>query len=193
MIGVIKQSFSKAIESLQEAIEIEAKSKTEAVRIKKKLEVDVVDIETNIEYANATNVETQKTIQKILFQVKEAQEKVNQESQVKSSAEENLVQAERKCTANRNALEEAKSLLDQVDRNRRIAEQELADANEELSEGVVLNQATLASKRRLEHELSALEVSAYKYFIHKMIIPRPILMICPMKSTCLKQRLRKSW
>jgi len=63
---------------------------------------------------------------------------------------------ERKLNANRNALEEARSMLEQSDRNRRITETELADCNEQLSEAVVINQAVTSSKRKLEAELSTL-------------------------------------
>lgn len=40
--------------------------------------------------------------------------------------------ADRRAHANQNALEESRTLLEQVDRNRRILEQELADTNETL-------------------------------------------------------------
>ena len=38
-------------------------------------------------------------------------------------AQDNLVAAERKANANKNALEEARTLLEQTDRNRRVLEQ----------------------------------------------------------------------
>ena len=38
-------------------------------------------------------------------------------------AQDSLVAAERKANANKNALEEARTLLEQTDRNRRVLEQ----------------------------------------------------------------------
>ena len=40
----------------------------------------------------------------------------------------------------------------------RAVEQELSDANEQLSEAVVSNQAITAAKRKMEQELSTLQV-----------------------------------
>ena len=41
----------------------------------------------------------------------------------------------------------------------RAVEQELSDANEQLSESVVTNQAITAAKRKMEQEMSTLQVS----------------------------------
>merc|ERR1719378_939890 len=97
-----------------------------------------------------------KTIQKYSQQVRDVQAKLDEESHAKSAAHDALVAAERKCNANRNALEEARTMLEQSDRNRRAVEQELADANEQLSEAVVCNQAVTAAKRKMEQEMTTL-------------------------------------
>jgi hypothetical protein len=52
-------------------------------------------------------------------------------------------------------------MLEQSDRNRRAVEQELSDANEQLSEAVVCNQAVTAAKRKFEQEMTTLNVSFY--------------------------------
>merc|ERR1740129_625819 len=57
-----KKNMTKAIESMQSAVETESKGKAEALRMKKKLETDVVDLDCNLEHANAANAETQRTI-----------------------------------------------------------------------------------------------------------------------------------
>merc|ERR1711902_123304 len=64
--------------------------------------------------------------------------------------------AEKKSNATQNALEEARTLLEQADRNRRTTEQELADVNESLSDATVQNQAIAAAKRKLDSELQTL-------------------------------------
>merc|ERR1719347_1548300 len=114
---LIRKNQTKALESMQAALEVETKSKTEAVRMKKKLETDVLDLEAGLEHANAANAETQKTIQKYSLQVRDVQAKLDEESHAKSAAHDALVSAERKCNANRNALEESRTLLEQSDRN----------------------------------------------------------------------------
>lgn len=55
-----------------------------------------------------------------------------------------------------NALEEARTLLEQSDRARRSAEQELSDTNEQLSDLTCQNQAISGAKRKLESEIQTL-------------------------------------
>jgi len=153
---MVRKTQTRAIESMQSALEVETKAKTEALRMKKKLETDVADLEVALEHANANNAETQRAIQKYQLQVRDVQAKFEEESRAKNIAQDNLVAAERKANANKNALEEARTLLEQTDRNRRVLEQDLSDANEQLSEAVVSNQAITASKRKLEQEHATL-------------------------------------
>jgi len=152
----IKKNMSKAIEGMQSALETESKGKAEALRMKKKLESDVGELEMSLEHANASNVESQKSIKKYQIQIREAQAKLEDEQREKEAARDQLVAADRKAHAMQNALEEARTLLEQSDRNRRVTEQELSDVNESLSEATVQNQAIAAAKRKLESEMQTL-------------------------------------
>jgi len=152
----IKKNMSKAIEGMQSALETESKGKAEALRMKKKLESDVGELEMSLEHANASNVESQKSIKKYQLQIREAQAKLEDEQREKEAARDQLVAVDRKAHAMQNALEEARTLLEQSDRNRRVTEQELSDVNESLSEATVQNQAIAAAKRKLESEMQTL-------------------------------------
>merc|ERR1711981_1180417 len=129
-----KKNFAKAIDGMQMELESETKGKVEALRMKKKLECDVCDLGVALEHANAANAESQRTI-------KEVQAKYEEEVRAKTAAQDSLIAAERRVNANQNALEEARTLLEQSDRNRRMIEQELADTNETLSQQTCTNQA----------------------------------------------------
>merc|ERR1712106_1096159 len=72
-----------------------------------------------------------------------------------SAAADAKVTAERKAAAMQNALEEGRALLETADRQRRSAEQELADTNENLADLGNVNQSIAAAKRKLESELDA--------------------------------------
>merc|ERR1711953_596885 len=63
---------------------------------------------------------------------------------------------ERRANSNQNALEEARTLLEQADRSRRMTEQELSDTNEQLSDLTCTNQAIAGVKRKLETEMQTL-------------------------------------
>merc|ERR1739848_946960 len=152
----VKKNQSKALEALQGALETESKGKAEALRMKKKLETDVADLELALEHANAGALETQATIKKYQGQVRDAQAKVDEESHLKSVAQDDKVNAERRTAAIQNALEEGRTLLEQADRARRALEQELADSNESLADLSNTNQAIAAAKRKMESELNTL-------------------------------------
>jgi len=186
---MIRKNQTKAIEGMQATLEAETKSKAEALRMKKKLETDVLDLETGLDHANAANQETQKTIQKYGQQVRDIQAKLEAESHAKSAAHDGLVSAERKCNANKNALEEARTLLEQCDRNRRAVEQELSDSNEQLSEAVVTNQAITAAKRKMEQEMSTLQ-SELDEMAHEAAMSEEVAMKAMMDAARLAEELR---
>merc|ERR1712033_14272 len=141
---------------MQMALEAETKGKVEALRMKKKLETDVVDLGVALEHANAANAESQRNIKRIQTTIREIRAKYEDEVRAKSAAQDSLIAAERRVNANQNALEEARTLLEQSDRNRRMIEQELADTNETLSQQTCTNQAINGAKMKCEQEMGAM-------------------------------------
>merc|ERR1711972_614373 len=81
---------------------------------------------------------------------------MGEEVRAKTAAQDSLIAAERRVNANQNALEEARTLLEQSDRNRRMIEQELADTNETLPDQTCTNQAINGAKSKCEQELNNL-------------------------------------
>merc|ERR1712142_1054266 len=154
--AMVRKNQAKALDSMQAALETEAKGKAEALRMKKKLEADAADLSLELEHAIAGNAETQNTIKKYQLQVRDAQAKVDEESAAKSAAADAKVAADRKAAAMQNALEESRALLETADRQRRSAEQELADTNETLADLRNVNQSIAAAKRKLESEFNQL-------------------------------------
>merc|ERR1719175_250645 len=145
-LAMVRKNQAKALDSMQTALETEAKGKAEALRMKKKLESDAADLGLALEHAIAGNAETQSTIKKYQLQVRDAQAKVDGESQAKSAAADAKVAADRKAAAMQNCLEE-----------RRAAEQELADTNENLADLSNVNQSIAAARRKLESEFNQLQ------------------------------------
>merc|ERR1711973_215968 len=151
-----KKNFSKAIDAMQASLEIESKGKCEALRMKKKLESDVGELEISLEHANAANQEIQRSIKKYHQTIRESQTKLEDEARAKDAARDCLHASERRANSMHNALEEARTLLEQADRSRRITEQELSDTNEQLSDLTCNNQAIAGAKRKLESEMQTL-------------------------------------
>merc|ERR1712073_58640 len=125
-----RKNFQKAIDGMQSALETESKGKVEAIRMQKKLEADVNELDTALEHANAANADTKKTIKKYHEQIRAAQAKLEDEQRNKENVRDQYLANFKKSNANQNALEEARTLLEQSDRARRMTEQELSDTNE---------------------------------------------------------------
>ena len=153
-----RKNFQKAIDGMQSALEVESKGKAEALRMKKKLESDVGELEVALEHANAANQETQRSIKKYHESIRGQQASLEEEQRAKDHARDDLIAAERRANTNQNALEEARTLLEQSDRARRTTEQELSDTNEQLSDQTCTNQAIAGTKRKLEGEMQTLHV-----------------------------------
>merc|ERR1711997_313169 len=151
-----RKNFMKAIDNMQNALETESKGKAEALRMKKKLESDVTELDMSLEHANAANQETQKNIKRYHQQIREAQTRLEDEQRGKEVVRDQLIASERKANSVQNALEEARTLLEQADRSRRMTEQELSDTNEQLSELTCQNQSIAGAKRKLESEMQTL-------------------------------------
>merc|ERR1712024_29997 len=105
------------------------------------------------EHANAANADTKKTIKKYHEQIRAAQAKLEEEQRNKENVRDQYLANFKKSNANQNALEEARTLLEQADRSRRMTEQELSDTNEQLSDLTCTNQAIAGAKRKLESEM----------------------------------------
>merc|ERR1712111_274241 len=114
------------------------------------------ELDTALEHANAANQDTQKAIKKYHQKIRDSQARLEEEQRAKEVTRDHLLACERKANSAQNALEEARTLLEQSDRARRITEQELSDTNEQLSELTCTNQAIAGGKRKLESEIQTL-------------------------------------
>merc|ERR1711902_336747 len=84
------------------------------------------------------------------------QTRLEEEQRNKELIRDQLLASDRRANHNQNALEEARTLLEQADRGRRMTEQELSDTNEQLSDLTCTNQAIAGAKRKLESEMQTL-------------------------------------
>jgi len=101
-------------------------------------------------------MESQRTIKTVQNRIRESQIKYEEATKAKEIARDALMSADRRAHANQNALEESRTLLEQVDRNRRILEQELADTNETLGDQTCTNQALTSCKQKCESTINTL-------------------------------------
>merc|ERR1719422_657943 len=95
-LAQVRQEIERRIAEKEEefASTKKNKGKAEALRMKKKLEGDVLDLECNLEHANAANAETQRNIKTYQLGLREAQSKLEGEQLAKEKAHDALIVAE---------------------------------------------------------------------------------------------------
>ena len=153
-----RRNHAKVMEQMQCAIETESKSKAEAMRMRKKLELDINELESALSHANLANAELQKSVRLYQERIRDKTLQFEAEQMAKDRARDYMLNAERRAHAAQNALEETKTMLEQADRARRQAEQELCDTNEQLADLTVQHQGLSSAKRKLESDLGDLRV-----------------------------------
>merc|ERR1712136_212992 len=162
-----KMELQAALEEAEGALEQEEnkvlRAQLELTQVRQEIERRIAEKEeefmcTRKNFQKALdNMQTQKVIKRYHQQIRDVQVKLEDEQKGKEMARDHLIAADRRAHANQNALEEARTLLDQADRQRRIADQELADTNEQLSDLTCTNQALSATKRKLDSEMQTLQ------------------------------------
>merc|ERR1712055_503808 len=115
----------KAIENMQSALELEAKSKAEAQRQWAKYKADIHDLEISYDHTQKTHFDLSKTVKKVQLEIKDMQDKYMEEHNLASEYREQFSVAERRGNALYGELEESRTLLEQSDRGRRQAEADL--------------------------------------------------------------------
>ena len=153
----IRRNHQKLLEQMQEALETESKAKAELLRTRKKLEADVAELEAALEQAQQIKEENQRNIRKYQDGIQRATHDMEEEQRARDAARDGLVAAERKTNSLANALEESRTMLEQTDRARRGAEQELTDCHETISDLTVANQSLGAMKRKLDQEVENMQ------------------------------------
>merc|ERR1740128_1440649 len=152
-----RRNHAKAMEQMQYAIEQESKSKAEAMRMRKKLELDITELDSALDHANLANAELQKSIKLYQERIREKTLQFESEQQAKDAAKDYMLNAERRAHSAQNAVEETKTMLEQADRSRKQAEQDLCDTNEQLADLTCQNQGLSSAKRKLESDLTDLK------------------------------------
>ena len=67
------KNHQRAIDSIRTSLENEQRGKQALFQVKKKLETDINDLELALDMANKVNVESQKSIKKLIMQIQELQ------------------------------------------------------------------------------------------------------------------------
>ncbi|CBY39562.1 unnamed protein product [Oikopleura dioica] len=150
-----RRNASRTVETIQSQLDTEIRSRSEAVRIKKKLEGDISDIEIQLAHANRQLNDAQRQNKDIMGQIKDAQMALDESERIYDEVKEQTAVTDRRVNLLQAEIDELRSAVEQAEKGRKAAEQELMEANERANLLHTQNTALANQKRKLEQELLA--------------------------------------
>ncbi|MGH0156839.1 UNVERIFIED_CONTAM: hypothetical protein FKN15_032069 [Acipenser sinensis] len=153
----LKRNSQRVIDSMQSTLDSEIRSRNDALRVKKKMEGDLNEMEIQLSHANRQAAEAQKQLRNVQGQLKDAQLHLDDALRGNEDMKEQLTMVERRNTLMQAEIEEMRVALEQTERGRKVAEQELLDASERVQLLHSQNTSLINTKKKLENDISQLQ------------------------------------
>uniref|UniRef100_A0A452IVJ3 Myosin heavy chain 1 n=1 Tax=Gopherus agassizii TaxID=38772 RepID=A0A452IVJ3_9SAUR len=155
-IDQLKRNHIRVVESMQSTLDAEIRSRNEAIRLKKKMEGDLNEMEIQLSHANRLAAEAQKNLRNT-----QGDTQIHLDDALRSQEDlkEQVAMVERRANLMLAEIEELRSALEQTERARKVAEQELLDASErvQLLHTQVRNTSLINTKKKLETDISQIQ------------------------------------
>uniref|UniRef100_A0A4W5M111 Myosin-7 n=1 Tax=Hucho hucho TaxID=62062 RepID=A0A4W5M111_9TELE len=155
-----KRNLQRNIDTLQSSLEEECRSRNEALRLKKKMEGDLNEMEIQLSQASRQAAEAQKQMKSVHAHLKDAQIQLDDSLRSNDDLKENIAIVERRNNLMQAELEELRACLEQTERGRKLAEQELLDVNERVQLLHSQNTGLLNQKKKLEVDTAQSQTEA---------------------------------
>ncbi|XP_072571720.1 myosin heavy chain, fast skeletal muscle-like isoform X1 [Paramormyrops kingsleyae] len=149
----IKRNSQRVTDSMQSTLDAEVRSRNDALRVKKKMEGDLNEMEIQLSHANRQAAEAQKQLRNVQGQLKDAQLHLDEAVRGQEDMKEQVAMVERRNTLMLAEIEELRAALEQTERGRKVAEQELVDASERVGLLHSQNTSLINTKKKLEGDL----------------------------------------
>ncbi|XP_078426876.1 myosin-4 [Cetorhinus maximus] len=156
-IDQLKRNHQRVVETMQSALDAEVRSRNDALRIKKKMEGDLNEMEIQLGHANRQASEAQKHLRNIQGHLKDTQLHLDDALRSQEDLKEQLAMVERRSGLQQAEIEEMRAALEQTDRSRKIAEQELVDVTERVQLLHSQNTSLISTKKKLDADLNHLQ------------------------------------
>ncbi|XP_042564778.1 myosin-1B-like [Clupea harengus] len=153
----LKRNSQRIIESMQTTLDSEVRSRNNALRIKKKMEGDLNELEIQLSHANRQASESQKHLRNIQAQLKDGQIHLEDVLRNNDDMKEQVAVTERRANLLQAEIEEIRATLEQTERSRKLAEQELVDASERVQLLHSQNVNLVNTKKKLESDLNQIQ------------------------------------
>merc|ERR1712157_710274 len=127
-IDTARRNASRTVESIQSQLDAEIRSRSDAVRIKKKLEGDISDLEIQLAHANRQLSDATRANKDIQGQIKETQIHLDESERHADKVKEQAAVTDRRVNLLQAEIDELRSAVEQAEKGRKGAEQELMEA-----------------------------------------------------------------
>nr|XP_043906272.1 myosin heavy chain, fast skeletal muscle-like isoform X1 [Solea senegalensis] len=155
-IDQLKRNNHRVMESMQGTLEAEIRSRNDVLRVKKKMEGDLNEMEIQLSHANRQAAEAQKQLRNAQGQLKDAQIHLDDSLQAQDDMKEQVAMMERRTGLMQAEIEELRVVVEQTERSRKVAEQELVDASERAGLLHSQNTSLLNTKKKLDADVTQL-------------------------------------
>ncbi|XP_017593184.1 PREDICTED: myosin-1B-like [Corvus brachyrhynchos] len=154
----MKNAYEESLDHL-ETMKRENKNlqRNEALRLKKKMEGDLNEMEIQLSHANRVAAEAQKNLRNTQAVLKDTQIHLDDALRTQEDLKEQVAMVERRANLLQAEVEELRAALEQTERSRKLAEQELLDATERVQLLHTQNTSLINTKKKLETDISQIQ------------------------------------
>ncbi|XP_003818148.1 myosin-2 [Pan paniscus] len=156
-IDQMKRNHIRIVESMQSTLDAEIRSRNDAIRLKKKMEGDLNEMEIQLNHANRMAAEALRNYRNTQGILKDTQIHLDDALRSQEDLKEQLAMVERRANLLQAEIEELRATLEQTERSRKIAEQELLDASERVQLLHTQNTSLINTKKKLETDISQMQ------------------------------------
>ncbi|XP_069654933.1 myosin heavy chain, skeletal muscle, adult isoform X2 [Haliaeetus albicilla] len=156
-IDQMKRNHLRIVESMQSTLDAEIRSRNEALRLKKKMEGDLNEMEIQLSHANRVAAEAQKNLRNTQAVLKDTQIHLDDALRTQEDLKEQVAMVERRANLLQAEIEELRAALEQTERSRKVAEQELMDASERVQLLHTQNTSLINTKKKLETDIAQIQ------------------------------------
>uniref|UniRef100_A0A8D0FL49 MYH1B protein n=2 Tax=Strigidae TaxID=30459 RepID=A0A8D0FL49_STROC len=156
-IDQMKRNHLRVVESMQSTLDAEIRSRNEALRLKKKMEGDLNEMEIQLSHANRVAAEAQKNLRNAQAVLKDTQIHLDDALRTQEDLKEQVAMVERRANLLQAEIEELRAALEQTERSRKVAEQELLDASERVQLLHTQNTSLINTKKKLETDIAQIQ------------------------------------
>ncbi|XP_053850844.1 myosin-1B-like isoform X5 [Vidua macroura] len=156
-IDQMKRNHLRVVDSMQSTLDAEIRSRNEALRLKKKMEGDLNEMEIQLSHANRQAAEAQKNLRNTQAVLKDTQLHLDDAVRAQDDLKEQVAMVERRANLLQAEVEELRAALEQTERSRKVAEQELLDASERVQLLHSQNTSLINTKKKLETDIAQIQ------------------------------------